>query len=160
VRTSALAIVLCLVTGPVAAETIYRYLDDKGGVTYTNIPSAVPKKGVEKIDIPTPPRSGGPSSPTAKLRPNAPSPSDFPKVDTKTQRKRDESRKQILADELNSEDKLLADARKALAEGESSRQGDEKNYQKYLDRVQKLKDTVTLHEKNVDALKKELSALK
>ena len=31
------------------------------------------------------------------------------------------------------------------------------NYQKYLDRVQKLKDEVALHEKNVAALQKELS---
>lgn len=144
------------------AETIYRYLDDNGGVTYTNIPSSLPKKGVEKIDIPTPPNSAlipAPPTPGTRPKPSA-APANFPKVDRDTQRQRDQSRRQILQDELESESKLLDEAKKALAEGEATRKADERNYQKYLDRVQKLKDTVTLHTKNVDALKKEIAALK
>ena len=39
------------------------------------------------------------------------------------------------------------------------RLGDERNYQKYLDRIQGLKDNVALHERNVDALRKEISKL-
>jgi hypothetical protein len=150
---------------PAWAETIYRYLDDKGGVTYTNIPSSAPRRGVEKIDIPSPsPSTVAPGSPKPGPAPSSrvrtPSPADFPKVDRDTQRKRDNSRRQILEDELDTEEQLLTDAKKAVSTGEAVRLGDEKNYQKYLDRIQKLKDTVTLHEKNVDALKKEISALR
>lgn len=157
----ALTVVLALVALPSAADTIYRYLDDKGGVTYTNIPAALPKRGVEKIEIPSPPSSNPGAPPTgSSAKVKQPTPANFPKVDKDTQRKRDDSRRQILEDELDSEVKQLAEAKKALTDGEATRLGNEKNYQKYLDRVQKLKDTVVLHEKNVEALKKEISALK
>jgi len=40
------------------------------------------------------------------------------------------------------------------------RSGDEKNYQRVLDRVQPYKDAVERHERNVSALRKELANLK
>ena len=150
------------------AETIYRYLDDGGGVTYTNIPSQLPRKGVEKINVmipPTPTAPGVPgdvrlpSAPVPKVKPNAPI--NFPKVDSQTQRKRDQSRKQILDDELQAEVSSLDTARKALAEGESVKiAATDKNHQKYVERLQALKETVSLHERNVDALKKEIAGMK
>jgi hypothetical protein len=153
--------------GSVQAETIYRYLDDRGGVTYTNIPSALPRKGVEKINVPIPPPGAPltapgdaklPPAPTVKLKPNPPV--NFPKVDSQTQRKRDLSRKQILDDELKAEEDSLDAAKKALSEAEAVKLGTDKNHQKYVERLEGLKDQVSLHEKNVDALKKEISGLK
>lgn len=150
------------------AETIYRYLDDGGGVTYTNIPSQLPRKGVEKINVmipPTPTAPGVPgdvrlpSAPVPKVKPSAPI--NFPKVDSQTQRKRDQSRKQILDDELQAEVSSLDTARKALAEGESVKiVATDKNHQKYVARLQVLKETVSLHERNVEALKKEIAGMK
>ena len=84
----------------------------------------------------------------------------MPNVDPATQKKRDESRRKILESELASEEQALVGARKALAEGEAVRYGDERNYQRYLDRIQGLKDRVAQHERNVAALKKELANLK
>ncbi len=166
-RVQAFAIALLLVSS-LRAETIYRYLDDGGGVTYTNIPAQLPKKGVEKINVFIPAQSAPigtsgdvklPTAPVVKVKPTAPI--NFPKVDSQTQRKRDQSRKQILDDELESELKSLTIARKALAEGESVKLvASDKNHQKYVDRLQALKETVSLHEKNVDALKKEIAAMK
>ena len=159
--------VALMLAGPLRAETIYRYLDDGGGVTYTNIPAQLPRKGVEKINVmipPTPsPGTPGeiklPGAPVVKVKPAAPI--NFPKVDSQTQRKRDQSRKQILDDELDAEEQSLATARKALTEGESVKlSATDKNHQKYVARLQGLKETVSLHEKNVDALKKEIAATK
>lgn len=147
--------------GSVHAETIYRYLDDRGGVTYTNIPSGLPRKGVEKINVPVPPPSDVhlPSAPGVKVKPSPPA--NFPKVDSQTQRKRDLSRKQILDDELKSEEQSLDAAKKAVVEAETVKLGStDKNHQKYIERLEGLKDQVSLHEKNVDALKKEISGLK
>ncbi len=156
-----------LVACSVRAETIYRYLDDGGGVTYTNIPAQLPRKGVEKINVmipPTPlPGTPGdvklPGAPIVKVKPTAPI--NFPKVDSQTQKKRDQSRKQILDDELESEEQSLTMARKALLEGESVKlSAADKNHQKYVERLQTLKETVSLHEKNVEALKKEIAGMK
>jgi hypothetical protein len=40
------------------------------------------------------------------------------------------------------------------------RSGDEKNYQRVLDRLQPYKDKVALHERNVEALRKEIRNLR
>ena len=83
-------------------------------------------------------------------------PGDFPRVDGDTQRGRDGDRRKILEQELATEQLNMDKARKSLAEGEAKRQGDEKSYQK----SQGLKDDVALHERNVEALKRELANLK
>ncbi len=149
-----------LLIGPVQAETIYRYLDDRGGVTYTNIPSALPRKGVEKINVPIPPVGDVRLPPAPGLKVKPPPPINFPKVDSQTQRKRDQSRKQILDDELKAEVQSLDAAKNALREAEAVKLGADKNHQKYVERLQGFKEQVSLHEKNVDALKKEISGLK
>lgn len=147
-KLSHILLVLMLFNAAPAAAEIYKYVDENGRITYTNIP----KKGSKKLDL-------DPIS-AAKTR-NSSGPADFPKVDNYTQKKRDYLRKQILQDELANEEKAFAEAQKALKEGEATRIGDEvRNNQKYLDRVKRLKDNVSLHERNIAALKKELGDLK
>lgn len=131
-----------------AQGEIYKFVDENGRVTYTNIP----RKGAIKLDIGTakPPRS----------RVNA-GPGNFPKVDNQTQKKRDDLRRQILEDELANEQRALAEARKALQEGEATRLPEEAaNPQKYQERIRRLKETVALHERNIAALRKELALIR
>jgi hypothetical protein len=67
-------------------------------------------------------------------------------------------RRKVLGDELASEEKLLAEARAAYANGAPPASADEQaNPQKYADRIAKLRQAVALHERNVDALRKELA---
>lgn len=129
-----------------AYAEIYKHVDADGRVTYSNVPI----KGAKKLDLD--PLTSVPAT-------KAKSPSNFPRVDGATQKSRDEGRRKILEEELANEEKLLAEARKTYNNGEPERLGDERNYQKYLDRAQKLKESVALHEKNVAALKQELSGL-
>ena len=81
-------------------------------------------------------------------------------MDPSTQRNRDDARRRILEDELSGEEKALAQAKAELTRQESIRTGDERNYQRVLDRLQKYKDEVERHEKNVAALRKELNNVK
>ena len=149
-----------------AGADIYKYVDEQGVPTYTNLPSKLPASGATKIVVdPAPPGAGsrnsnGTLSNGSQSRSKAATPANFPRVDNETQRKRDASRRQILEDELKSEEKLLTEAKKNLVEGEAVRLGSERNNQKYLDRVQKLHDDVAVHEKNIAALKKELVGVK
>ena len=55
--------------------------------------------------------------------------------------------------ELESAERQLADARKALAEQEAIRTGDERNYQRVLDRLKPYQDRVAEAEKNVERLR-------
>lgn len=146
-----LLIFLSLFLSQAAHADIYKLVDENGRVTYSN----TPLKGAKKIHL-EPISTIAPPKP----KPPAATPQNFPRVDNETQKKRDGTRRDILEQELATERKALEEARKALAEGEATRLGDERNYQKYLDRVQGLRDSVTLHEKNVDALNKELAGVR
>ena len=143
-----LAAMLMLAVVHAKAE-IYKSVDEDGRVTYSNVPS----KGAQKLNLE--PLNTVPSS-----KPNTQPPGSFPKVDAETQKNRDKVRRQILENEMAQEMTQLEDAKKALAEGEATRLGSERNYQRYLDRIQPLKDAVAEHQKNIDALKEELAGLK
>ena len=70
-------------------------------------------------------------------------------------------RRQVLTEELTTEEKLLVEARASYANGAPPPLAEEQtNAQKYAERIVKLRQAVNLHEKNVEALKKELSALR
>lgn len=139
-----------------AHADIYKCVDDTGHVTYTNTKTSPKACSTLSNDqsVSTVPGTNTPS------RSSNASPSSFPKVDGETQKARDSDRRKILEDELATEERSLEDARKQLAEQEAIRTGDEKNYQRVLDRLQPFKDKVALHERNIQALKKEIGNLR
>ncbi len=86
--------------------------------------------------------------------------SSFPRETPQAKASAKERQRDVLEGELASEQQQLDQARKALAEQEAVRYGDEKNYARVLDRLQPYKDNVDLHEKNIEALKRELSNIR
>jgi hypothetical protein len=140
----------------IAQADIYKCVDPAGHVTYSN----VVQPGCQKLNLEPLSTIPAPPKPAAKSDSATQPPAGFPKVDADAQKKRDADRKKILEDELAAEQKQLDESRKALAEQEAVRSGDEKNYQRVLDRLQPYKDKVALHERNVEALKKELANAK
>src|SRR5262245_25334665 len=137
--------------------TVWRCVEQDGRAHYTNIKKETDGKQctvvTREVSVVTAP---APQQRAAATR----TPTDFPKVDRDTQRSRDDGRRKILEDELNTEEKGLSDAKAKLAEQESIRNGDEKNYQRVLDRLKPYQDAVDRAERNVAALKRELSSLK
>ena len=87
----------------------------------------------------------------------AASPSGFPKETAGDRAAAKGRQREILEQELANEQKLLGDAKQKLAEQEAVRSGDERNYAKVLERLQPYKDSVETHEKNVEALRRELN---
>ena len=79
------------------------------------------------------------------------------KVDAGEQRTRDSDARKILESELRSEETKLAEMQKEFNNGEPERQGGERNYQKYLDRVAELKASITRKESDIEAIKRELA---
>lgn len=150
----ALLLLGCLVALDARGE-IYKHIDEEGRVTYSNIPM----KGAKKLNLD--PLPAAPAN-TPKPKSSAPSPAEFPKVDPSTQKKRDDMRQKILEDELSNEEKLLAEARQTLAEAEATQAGRDPRTLpgKFVERLRQLKDNVTLHQKNIQALKVEIANLK
>ena len=83
----------------------------------------------------------------------------FPKESASDRQSAKAKQKDTIEKELTQEQSMLAEARKKLSEQEAIRSGDEKNYARVLERLKPYQDTVEVHEKNVDALKRELSNL-
>jgi hypothetical protein len=81
------------------------------------------------------------------------------RIDPADQRARDTDAKRILADELKREEDKLAAMRKDFNNGEPERAGDERNFQKYQDRVAEMKAAVARKEADVAAIKRELAKL-
>ena len=81
------------------------------------------------------------------------------KVDPVAQRARDSDARRILEDELKTEEGRLAAMQKDFNNGEPERQGDEKNYQKYLDRVNELRASVARKQSDIAALRREIQKL-
>jgi hypothetical protein len=79
------------------------------------------------------------------------------RVDPSDQRSRDTDKRLILDSELRREEERLTALRQEYNNGQPERRGDEKNYQKYLDRVADLKARIERSESDVAALRRELA---
>lgn len=159
-------LILALFQFNVRAETC-KYQDPEGRVIYSNTPNS-PPKGATKIkcfEDPAPRLEPAPRT-EAGARNSDSRPAEVggearsPRVSGNTQRARDNDRRRILEQEIADETKALELARQQLAEQEAMRTGDEKNYQRFLDRVQPFRDSVAGHERNLEAIKREIANLK
>jgi hypothetical protein len=134
----------CLLLAGAAQAEIYKYVDKEGRVTYSN----VPMRGAKKLDLgPIPamhpaPRGAHSGHSSAS---ESPSPANFPRVDDATQKNRDQGRRGILMEEMGREQNLLTEARQQLAAAPQNA---------------KARDNVTFHEKNIEALQKEIGRIK
>lgn len=146
------------------SQDVYLCIDERGHKEYKNTGVT---KNCKKVDLPVittvvaPTRKLAPStSPSPSSKPVSPGPSDFPKVDSSTQKKRDTDSKQIFEDELRAEEQKLANIKKEFNGGQPERRGDEANFAKYQERVQNMRDDIARTEKNIEALKREISNVK
>ena len=81
------------------------------------------------------------------------------KVESSEQRARDSDARKILEAELQRAEEQLDALRREYNNGEPERRGDERNAQKYLDRVADMKAAITRQEADVAAIKRELAKL-
>ena len=158
-QLSVMLLLASAVTAVHAQSEIFLCDDGHGSKTYQNTGAS---KGCKKVDLPgitTIP--GLPRKPAvvAAAKQSA-APADFPRVDSGTQKARDNDRKQILLDEMKTEEQKLTELKKEFNGGEPERRGDERNYAKYQERVATMKDEVGRTEKNIDALRREIGNLK
>ena len=149
---------LLAVSGAAQAQQIFLCVDAEGRKELTDTRKG---KNCKTLDLPgaaIPAPGGARRSAT----PSAPAvaPANFPRVDSSEQKARDADRRAILTDELNTENRKLADLRKEFNNGEPERRADERNAAKYQERVAGLKDSIARAEQNVEALKRELANIK
>jgi predicted RNase H-like nuclease (RuvC/YqgF family) len=117
-------------------------------------------KGCKQLDgAPVTVIAGPKRAPAASSTPAAASRPAETRIDPFEQRARDSDARRILEGELRREQDRLEEMRKEYNNGEPERRGDERNYQKYLDRVADLKSGIARKESDIAALKREMSKL-
>ncbi len=94
--------------------------------------------------------TGASGPPSAGGNPNT-------RVQQAEQRARDSDARRILEEELRKEEATLEAMRKDYNNGEPDRRGDERNAQKYLDRVAEMKAAITRKEADIAAIRRELA---
>jgi hypothetical protein len=146
------------VAGAALAQDIYKCADSDGRVTYSNVPTKTCRKlSLDPVNVAPANRASAPKTAT---------PSSFPKVDDQTQKSRDSDRRRILETELAAEQKNSEQAKKELAEQEAivlpseRMQGGAISGGKVQERLQPFKDKVALHQRNVEAIQREITNLR
>ena len=143
---------------------IYRCVDANGRPLYTDVKvgkcqllDTGPSQPAASAPIPAP------RAPSVAAQP-APAPgsaqANFPRVDNAQQRARDNDRREILNEELRIEEKRLADLRRDFNNGEPERQGNERNYAKYQERVAAMREEIGRTERNLEALRREIGNIR
>jgi hypothetical protein len=142
----------CLAYAGYVQADIYKRVDANGKVTYSNAPI----KGGKKIEL----------EPLPTMLPYKANAADRARIDQTTQKNRDERRRKILEDELAAEEKALAEARQNLKDAEDNPQISHvdgktfRNVEGQEEAIKAAREQVTMHERNVQALKTELSQFK
>jgi hypothetical protein len=127
-----------------AFSGVYKQIDEHGNVTYSNVRS----EGAEKVDLPP-----------IVLVPGV----DSEDVDARIKQRRESNKikeqeeeiKQKIAEESDRLETLKAEYK----DGNPDRLGSERNYQRYLDRVERLKNEISIREANLQALQRKLEKL-
>jgi hypothetical protein len=124
-----------------------REAQDKGCKTLDGAPVTVIQSNV--------PRSSGGTSTGASGRPAG----GGERVGADDQKARDADARLILDAELKKEEEALSKLQQEYNNGQPERRGDERNFQKYQDRINELKAAITRKESDVASLRRELSKL-
>ena len=143
-----------------AAKPVYRCPGNPVEYTDALTPEQARDRGCRTIEgapitIVQTPRARAAQAPAA----SAPARPASARVDPNLQRERDSDARRILTEELQREEDRLAELKREYNDGQPERRGDERNYQRYLDRVAEMKAGIARKEADIAALKRELAKL-
>jgi hypothetical protein len=147
-----LALASLAATGAHAADGSINYQCPGAVFTNTITPKEAEAKGCKPMVIQQPT-----TIPAPKLRAPAAPGSAASRVDAQEQKARDSDARKILQDELIKAQAQLDALQKEYNNGQPERHGDEKNYQKYLDRTADLKAQIARTESDISAITRELA---
>ncbi|WP_258039372.1 DUF4124 domain-containing protein [Nitrosomonas ureae] len=123
---------------------VYKHTDENGNVTYSNIPS----NDSRRIDLP----------PIIVVPPV-----DTGEVEDRIAKRREsmklrEQREQ-LQNKISEEEAQLNEVKSEYKDGMPDRLGSERNYQRYLNRVDRLREEISAREKNLELMKNDLGKM-
>ncbi|PSJ18937.1 DUF4124 domain-containing protein [Nitrosomonas supralitoralis] len=123
---------------------VYKQIDEHGNVTYSNIPS----NDAKRIDLPS-----------IIVVP----PVDLGAVEERIEKRREsmkvETQREQLQNKIAEEENQLNEVKNEYKDGMPDRLGSERNYQRYLNRVDRLREEISTREKNLELMKDDLKKI-
>ncbi|WP_295627419.1 DUF4124 domain-containing protein [uncultured Nitrosomonas sp.] len=123
---------------------VYKHTDENGNVTYSNIPSNDSKR----VDLP----------PIIVVPPV-----DTGEVEDRISKRRESMKlkehREQLQNKIAAEEAQLNEAKSEYKDGMPDRLGSERNYQRYLNRVDRLREEISAREKNLELMKSDLDTI-
>jgi hypothetical protein len=146
----------CAQVPPPQVTEIFKCKGRDGHWTYTNDRREAERQKCEVVtrQVNVAPAQKAPPPAARSARPG-----EFPKESPAERASGRERQRDILERELVTEQAALAKARQELAAQEQVRSGEERNYARVQERLQPYKDSIETHEKNIEALRRELNNL-
>ncbi|MBK6957775.1 MAG: DUF4124 domain-containing protein [Nitrosomonas sp.] len=123
---------------------VYKHIDERGNVTYSNIPSSNSKK----IDLP--PIVVVPSTVSGDIN---------DRIMKRRENARIEEQREQMQSKISEEENRLNEVKNEYKDGIPDRLGSERNYQRYLNRVERLREEINVREKNLNMLRNEFEKL-
>ncbi|MES2317027.1 MAG: DUF4124 domain-containing protein [Pseudomonadota bacterium] len=144
------------------AQSVFLCTSASGGkeLTDTHRPGCKTLDVRSSTQIPAPRAKAGAGGGARTVAAPASTPADFPKVDSGIQKMRDNDRRDILNQEMRTEAAKLAQLQAEFKNGEPDRQGGERNYAKYQERVILMRENINRAEKNIEALQREIDNIR
>jgi len=140
------------------AEQTCKYVDADGRITFANVPvknarkvmcfDPVPRPAPKRVTPPPNASSAGATNPSAA------------RVDAPTQRRRDDDRRRILEQELAEEQRLLEAARQLLLRNGTAGGTSGASVSQVLENLGPAYDAAKRHERNIEAIQKELGTIR
>lgn len=147
--------VLCAAAPSLWAGETCKYVDAEGRITFANVPVKNARKLMCFDPMPLPKPAPKPPS---GARPASAADTPSAKVDGETQRKRDTDRRRILERELEDEQRLLEQAMRSLQDAAPN--PGTANAGTVLLRAQPMLEAIARHERNIESIRRELSAIR
>ncbi len=123
-----------------AFSGVYKHVDEHGNVTYSNVRA----NDAKKVDLP----------PIVVVPPV-----DSVDIDARIKQRRENTKnreqREAVEGKMHEESTRLDELRKEYKGGTPDRLGSERNYQRYLDRVERLKNEINIREENLNTLRDE-----
>ncbi len=136
-------LILFIVSSFVQAE-VYRHVDEKGNVTYSNMRS----KNSKAVDLPS--ITVVPAIQTEEVNSI---------IERRKESSNNKKQRNDIEEQISDEESRLSDLKNEYKDGTPDRLGSERNYQRYLDRVERLKGEIAVREKNLNNLQQDLQNL-
>jgi len=139
-RNNSLLIVLAFFSCSIQAG-VYKHVDERGNVTYSNVPSS----NAKKIDLPP-----------IVVVPSVDSGDVEERIAKRREAMKLEEQREKIQSKITEEEKRLGELKSEYKDGAPDRLGSERNYQRYINRVERMREEIDVREKNLETLKKGL----